>query len=448
MNFSRDSENKSFSLKDNVRIDDNVRAMPGDLKNNQYNSNSSSMKPSFSDDSRRSPTNELKPNFSNKLLEEDLMAFGNKNKMKNLSSSEESSSEDDSSSGSSVSTEDSGRGMGTAQSSDQLFGPPRGNDSDSEESDGRGGNFNPFAQMNQREDTLTSSSGASESSERRMPPIREKSLEEIAQEKGEMLRRLERLEESGFKPSKKFTMNSSYDEIKFEYERLKNSRDIDKSIKFQRKVLMAVTSGIEFLNGKFDPFDIKLDGWSESIYENMHEYDDVFEELHEKYKEKVKVAPELKLLMMVGGSAFMFHMTNTLFKSKMPGLGDILKQNPELAKNVQQAAMNSMRQNEERSGNPDPLFNMMMNQAQSMMGPPKPAQRSNPMGPGVKEMKGPSGVDDILKMVNNRPNVSNSKEDTVSSVSTQDSTERRRIKLKKPVSVQKNSNGKFVLDLQ
>ena len=39
-----------------------------------------------------------------------------------------------------------------------------------------------------------------------------------------------------------------------------------------------------FLNNKFDPLDLKLDGWGESIHENINDYDDVFEELHEKYK--------------------------------------------------------------------------------------------------------------------------------------------------------------------
>lgn len=199
---------------------------------------------------------------------------------------------------------------------------------------------------------------------------------------------------------------------------------------------MAVCSGIEFLNGKFDPFDVKLDGWSESIYENLDEYDDVFEELHEKYKEKVKMAPELKLVMMVGGSAFMFHLTNTLFKSKMPGLGDILQQNPELAKNVQQAAMNTMRQNESKSGNADPLFGMMMNQAQNMM------NNKSRMGPGVREMKGPSGVDDILGMINKK----NKSEDTISSVSSQESVpSANKVKIK--MKSQKNPNGKLVLDL-
>ena len=40
---------------------------------------------------------------------------------------------------------------------------------------------------------------------------------------------------------------------------------------------------LEFLNNKFDPFDIKLDGWSESVNESINDYDEVFEELAEKY---------------------------------------------------------------------------------------------------------------------------------------------------------------------
>ena len=70
--------------------------------------------------------------------------------------------------------------------------------------------------------------------------------------------------------------------MKDEYARLKHQRDLENSIKFQRKSMMAFASGVEFLNSKFDPFDIKLDGWSESLHENLSDYDDVFEELHEK----------------------------------------------------------------------------------------------------------------------------------------------------------------------
>jgi hypothetical protein len=387
-----------------------------DLKTN-YNSNNNFMRPQLNEDNiQRQET--IRP----RLLESDLNLLGNPKKTKKMtSSSEESSSVE-----SDVSTEISDDEIGLSQNPDELLGK----------------NFDPFSKENSQDsdgdgdddddddddgsevsgsDAQTSSTASSV----RKPPQRAKSLEEIAAEKQELLYRLERLEANGFKPSRKFNMSSNLDDIKFEYERMKKQRDVDKSIKFQRKILMAITSGIEFVNNKFDPLSVKLDGWSESIYENLHEYDDVFEELHEKYKSKMKVAPEIKLLMMVGGSAFMFHLTNTLFKSKMPGLDQILQQNPELAQNVKQAAMNTMRQNEASSGNPDPLFGMMMNSAQNMMGPKPP---TNPPPSSKGQLRGPTGVDDILNMVN-RPKVP--KEDTISSVSTQGSAEKRKIRMKK-----------------
>ena len=73
---------------------------------------------------------------------------------------------------------------------------------------------------------------------------------------------------------------------------------------------------------------------------NVEDYDEIFAELHEKYKSKAKMAPELKLLFQLGGSAIMIHMTNTMFKSSMPGMDDIMRQNPELMQQFTQAAVN------------------------------------------------------------------------------------------------------------
>ena len=119
-------------------------------------------------------------------------------------------------------------------------------------------------------------------------------------------------------------------------------RERRNSVKFQGKMLMACITGLEFLNNKFDPFDLKLDGWSEQVNENIDDYDEIFGELHEKYKSKAKMAPELKLLFQLGGSAIMLHMTNTMFKSAMPGMDDIMRQNPELMQQFTQAAVSSM----------------------------------------------------------------------------------------------------------
>jgi hypothetical protein len=153
-------------------------------------------------------------------------------------------------------------------------------------------------------------------------------------------------------------------------------REKSNSVKFQGKMLMACITGLEFLNNKFDPFDLKMDGWAEQVNENINDYDEIFSELHEKYKSKAKMAPELKLLFQLGGSAIMVHMTNTMFKSSMPGMDDIMKQNPELMQQFTQAAVSSMGESSPGLGN---FMNSFMPGSAGgpapppNMGPPPPA---------------------------------------------------------------------------
>ncbi len=201
------------------------------------------------------------------------------------------------------------------------------------------------------------------------PPEKKLTGKELLREKFKYLRMLETLEAKGITLSKKYSMDSSLDEMKGEYETLKSEKEKMNSVKFQGKMLMACVSGLEFLNNKFDPFDLKLDGWAESVNENIEEYDDVFGELHEKYGSKAKMAPELKLLFMLGGSAVMLHMTNTMFKSAMPGMDDIMRQNPELMQQFTTAAASTMADNNPGLGN-------FMN----MMGGGMPPQMQPPMG--------------------------------------------------------------------
>ena len=47
--------------------------------------------------------------------------------------------------------------------------------------------------------------------------------------------------------------------------------------------------------------------------------------------------------MMLGGSAMMFHLTNSMFKSVMPNMNDVMKQNPDLVKNMMNAVQNTTR---------------------------------------------------------------------------------------------------------
>ena len=192
--------------------------------------------------------------------------------------------------------------------------------------------------------------------------------EELLREKFKYLRRLEELERKGASLTKKYSMDSPLSELQGEYEMIISEKEKANSVKFQGKMLMAAITGLEFLNDKFDPFDVKMDGWAEQVNENITDYDEIVGELHEKYKSKAKMAPELKLLFQLGGSAIMVHMTNTMFKSSMPGMDDIMKQNPELMQQFTQAAVNNMGETKPGFGN---FMNSFMPGSSNNMAPPE-----------------------------------------------------------------------------
>lgn len=241
------------------------------------------------------------------------------------------------------------------------------------------------------------------------------SPEEEREKKADLINKLGRLESKGFQVSKRFTMDNSYEEIKQEFDRLMDARNLEGSIKFQRQMMMGFVTGCELMNNKFNPFDWQLEGWSESVHENIDDFDEVFEELYDKYKTKGNMPAEARLLFLLAGSGFMFHMSNNFFRSKMNNISmdDILKNNPQLRQQFATAAAQAA----------GPGFGNFMgmtmgvppSQPAAMSGPPPqqqapqqnmffnapnvPPQAMPPAAPPVqrREMKGPSGVDDILR---------------------------------------------------
>lgn len=216
-----------------------------------------------------------------------------------------------------------------------------------------------------------------------------------------------------------------------EFLNLKEQRDIHNSVKFQRKMMMALVTGVEFVNTKFDPFDVKLDGWSESVHENVNDYDEIFEELHEKHKEKAKMAPEAKLFFSLAGSAFMFHLTQSLFKTSPPAMADVMHQNPEMMKQFAQAAVGAQQQQQMNGGygaqtapsrgggggGMGDLFSGLMGGGGlgglmgamgGLGGNDEGASSENGSSYGASEIKrqemsGPKGVDDILSQLSAPP---------------------------------------------
>ena len=161
-------------------------------------------------------------------------------------------------------------------------------------------------------------------------PKKELSPQEMRMKKIELLRRLSELKTKGYELSKSYDFNSSIEEMEYEYDLLKSFANKRNGIKLYKNILLNTVSAVEFLNDKYDPFEFELNGWSEHMSVEADSYDDVLEELYEKYKGTgKKMPPEVKLLMLIIASASAFHFSKSTFKN-LPGVEKVLQNNPDL----------------------------------------------------------------------------------------------------------------------
>lgn len=162
--------------------------------------------------------------------------------------------------------------------------------------------------------------------------------------KREMIKKLEEWQEKGLlKHGNRYTMDSNYEEIEDEYETALEDKRRKDAVKLYGWWFLTAVNSLEYANSAFNPFDINLDGWGEQVSEDMDSYEDIFGELHEKYKGG-KLAPELALLMRLGFSAAVVGISNRALSSATPGFNDVIKQSPELMKMFTQATVQSMSQ--------------------------------------------------------------------------------------------------------
>lgn len=158
-----------------------------------------------------------------------------------------------------------------------------------------------------------------------------------------MLKHLDEWHEKGIvKNMSKLNMESNFDEIEDEYEGALDDKRKRDSVKIQQNWLITMINTIEYGNSMFDPFGVSLDGWGESISEDIDSYNEIFEQLHAKYKGG-KMSPELSLLLRLGFSASVVHFSNKALSTATPGFNDVIKQSPELMRMFTDATVNSMK---------------------------------------------------------------------------------------------------------
>jgi hypothetical protein len=200
---------------------------------------------------------------------------------------------------------------------------------------------------------------------------------EKRRKKRAMLQKLQEWYEKGqIKNSSHFTMDSNYEEIEDEYETALEDKRKKDSIKLQQWWFMTFVNSLEYANSAFNPFDINLDGWGEQVSEDIDSYDEIFSELHDKYKGG-KLSPEISLLLRLGFSAAVVNFTNKALSTATPAFNDVIKQSPELMRMFTNATVNSM-------SNSSPGFafaNNIVNEGSSDRGQGPPRNMGPPPAP-------------------------------------------------------------------
>ncbi len=138
----------------------------------------------------------------------------------------------------------------------------------------------------------------------------------------ELLRKLGELAQYGVKLSQNYSMSSDYFTMKYEHQLHTNIRSKQNFINWTSSIMLNCIYGMEILNDKYDPFSLKLTNWSQQINADISSYYDVFGEIYEKYNKPGKsMSPELKLVLMIGGSALKFHLNQVGTQGKLGPMG-------------------------------------------------------------------------------------------------------------------------------
>lgn len=257
--------------------------------------------------------------------------------------------------------------------------------------------------------------------------------QEIKMKRIELLRKLSEIKTKGFQLSKEYDYNSSIEEMEYEYELLKSFVDKRNGVKIFKNSLLQAVSVVEFLNDKYDPFDFHLSGWGEHMSVEVDSWEDVLEELYEKYKGSGrKMAPEIKLLYLIIASASAFHFTKA-HASKLPGLDKLLASNPSLLSNIinskkeqsqfmTQQEINIEKQREllkNKDNDKDKYINQLkqkINEQQGIINKQTPwIPAASEKNPSNNTIKVPNQVKDILNRLHNIKPTNTDTQDDISS---------------------------------
>ena len=115
--------------------------------------------------------------------------------------------------------------------------------------------------------------------------------EEIMKEKRELIYELWKMDRDGLPVSKRFTMEDSIDELRFEYHKLNQECDVNEKVRIGWSMFSCFNSVIEILNEKLDPFNFSIDGWGDQLDKEKEQYEPHFRKLYRMMSCKFQIKP-------------------------------------------------------------------------------------------------------------------------------------------------------------
>jgi hypothetical protein len=217
---------------------------------------------------------------------------------------------------------------------------------------------------------------------------------ELRRAKREVYENLQKLKDKGIRIPH-FTEDSDLDEMNDYYEMKSSDLRRRKGVRTMRKVVTTGASLVEFVFGKWNPLNLELEGWSESMNENITDFDDVFEEFADKYfRDRSKLPVEIRLVGLILWSALSFHFSNQMAKNMMKNGGKFMGMSMSdmggmfgMNRAPQEPPMNLNTPVQETMRRPTGGFG-----TQGSVNIPRSGGQQMPM----REMSAPQGVDDII----------------------------------------------------
>lgn len=159
---------------------------------------------------------------------------------------------------------------------------------------------------------------------------------------------------NGIQITTDYNMNSNYYDIKREYDYHVRVRGKKRTISTIYSGIICAAKGLEFLNNKFDPFGLNINGFTLNLESSREELLDVLMELYDKYlsTQGKEISPEMQLVFIFIKALVMTMVTNTA-TSYISSLFD----KPAFNKNEIKQKLN----NQNQVNQPNPIFNRSTN---------------------------------------------------------------------------------------